>query len=452
MADLFIVRTRLKLALWLVGAGIAGGAFATWDAARQIEPVGGEERFLLSATITGALALAWIILLMVYASAKHFMHPETGERHLHRSHIPWWILKYTVPLAFIGIMAILIHGLSVRVTTEFTLLEKGNLPALQEHIAEDPAVLERTDRKTGKTLLVLALENEQVEAISLLLSSGAELESTTNGQNWVVTALPNPLLLKTLLTHNVNPDAMDADGLAPIHHAVQTQNTNSLALLLKYGADANLRDPLYQTPLLQAIMLDHLPISEILLEYGADPNLWDRRSDTALHKSVRRRNTETTQFLLQRGADPKLFNFSGMAPLHIAALNGQDELVELLLEQHPEIIDLHNKDDRTAFDHALRGRKYETAQLLLRHGADINRIHDNGYTAIHLLLIAKEYGSVRLLIREGANVRLADPNGETTYDLMRRKQLQGLLDLVEERDNPIPPSLEESSRAEEPFY
>ncbi len=438
MAVLFMVKTRIKLALWFVGVGIALGALATWDAAGQAGSFGDEERFLLRATVTGALVLTWVVLLVVYASARYFIHPKVSRQH-RRSHIPWQMLKYAIPLVFIVIMSVVIYGLSARVSTEFSLLEKGDLLALREHIAKDPAALVRTDQETGKTLLVLALESNKPEAVGLLLESGAELECTTNEHNWVIAALPSLLMLETLLVHGVDPDTPDADGLAPIHHTIQTQNTSALALLLKYGADTSVRNPLYQTPLTLAIMKDQLPLVGFLLEHGADPNLWDRLGDTALHKAVRRRNLETTNLLIQNGADSKYINFSGMAPLHIAALNGQNELIELLLAQ-PGTVGLRNPDDRTAFDYALRGRKYETARLLLQHGAELDRIHENGYTAIHLLLIAKEYRSVRFLIAEGANVQIADLDGETAYDLMRRKQLHGLLDLVEERDHPSPSS------------
>jgi ankyrin len=150
---------------------------------------------------------------------------------------------------------------------------------------------------------------------------------------------------------------------------------------------------------------------------------------------VRRRNPETTRFLLEKGADPRTFNLTDMAPLHIAALNGQNELVELFLEQ-PGMIDLRNEDDRTAFDHALRSRKYETVQLLVDHGAAIDRVMKNGYTATHLMVIAKDYQAARFLIEAGADIHLAGPSGETAYELIRNKQLQILLDLVEVRDNP----------------
>jgi len=430
MADLFITKLRIKLALWLVGAGVALGALASWDAARQAGEFGDEQRFLLSITITGALALTWFILLPVYFSVQWFMRPDIVKR-LQGMNVPWWMLNCVLLLAFIGGMALLIPRLSSRVQNEFSLLEKGKLPALEAYLIKHPEAVEHTDRKTGKTLLELALENNQPAAVDLLLEKGSNLNQVSNGPNWVVSALLSPPLLEALLRHGVDPDLPDTDGLAAIHYAVETLNTNALTLLLKYGADVNARDPLYQTPLLLSIMADQLAPAKILLNHGGDPNLWDRRGDTALHKAVRRRNMDTTRFLLQREADPKKFNFSGQTPLHIAALNGQNELIELLLEDS-DGVNLHNEDGRTALDYALRGRKYDTVHLLLQHGAAIDRVLDNGYTAIHLLLIAKEYNSVRFLIEEGASVQIPGPEGETAYDLIRRKQLQGLINLLEE--------------------
>ncbi|MCF7863955.1 MAG: hypothetical protein K9L89_04105, partial [Kiritimatiellales bacterium] len=69
--DLFIVRERLKLMLWFVGTGFFIGIFATWHAWGQIGIAGeGHETFLLSATVTGALALAWVVLAVMVLSTK----------------------------------------------------------------------------------------------------------------------------------------------------------------------------------------------------------------------------------------------------------------------------------------------------------------------------------------------------------------------------------------------
>lgn len=48
----------------------------------------------------------------------------------------------------------------------------------------------------------------------------------------------------------------------------------------------------------------------------------------------------------------------------------------------------------------------------------------------------KDYEAAEFLIEEGAAVHIADPEGETAHDLMREKQLQFLLDLIDARDHP----------------
>lgn len=439
--DLFIIKGQLKLMLWFVGVGFFLGLLATWYAWGQIGLGGeGQENFLLSATVTGALAVAWIGVLVSYLVARKTMKPAPtdGSRWTRVSwlaKIPWGAMKYASLLLFIGLMAFVVTWLSSKGANEFTLLSKGKFRRLEERITENPELLERKERGSGKTLLVLALESGNAEAIDLLLSGGAELQSATNGPNWVVAALPNPSMLETLLRHGVDPTAPDANGFAPIHHVVKAQNAPALEALLKAGADVDARTPLYQTPLMLAIMADDLLMAETLMGAGADLDRWDKRGDTALHKAVQRNNKKSVRFLLRKGADPKIFNFNHMAPIHIAAFSGQNEFVERFLEE-PQQINLHNEDDRTPLDHALRGHQHDMARLLVDHGAAIDRVTANGYTTLHLMLIARDYKTVRFLIEEGADVHIANLDRETAFDLMREKQLQSLLDLVDTRDHP----------------
>jgi ankyrin repeat protein len=430
--DLFIIKGRLKLSLWLVGVGFAGCLLAAWYAKWQTRMGGEEERFLLFATVTGALALSWLVLLTLYLFTRRMMDPRHNwpDR---LSNIPW-VIKILALCILIAVMGVVLQKYSGRAKNEFSLLREGNLGRLEKRIAAKPYLLESKNKKAGKTLLELALETGNAEAVDMLLSRGAELASATDSFT-LMALLDNPPMLGAFLRHGMSPDASDTDGMPLLHYAVETQNTNALAVLLNAGADVNVRDPLYQTPLLQAIMVDNIPIAGVLIEHGANPNQWDKRGDTALHKAVRRRSIESVRFLLENGADPKTFNFINMAPIHIAAFNGQNELVELFLEQ-PDLLNLMNEDDHTAFDHALRGRHYETARLLAEHGADIDRVMANGYTAIHLMIIAKDYESVKFLIEEGADMHIASSDGETAYDLMNKKKLQSLLYLVELRDNP----------------
>jgi ankyrin repeat protein len=430
--DLFIVKERLKVLLWLIGSCVLGGAGIAWNHWREGELVADRLAFLLPALVTGALALVWAGLLISFLISLKMLKREGPPPWRRFENLPLWMLKYLALVILITALAVATSRLVARATNEFTLLEKGKLAQLEEHIAGNPAVLEHVDAKSEKTLLMLALESGNAEAVELLLSNGARLALAGEG-SVLVQALNNLPLFETLLRHGANPDTPDAYGLAPIHYAVDTRNTAALLVLLEAKADLGIRNPRCQTPLILATMDANLPMVESLVEAGADPNQWDKRGDTALHKAVRRRNIQSVRFLLENGADPKVFNFKNMAPIHIAALNGQNKLVELFLED-PGQINLRNEADRTPFDYALNGHKSSTVRLLLRNGADIDRVMASGRTVLHLTLMVKDYRAVEFLINEGADVYIADSEGKTAHDLMRGKKLQFLLDLVDARD------------------
>lgn len=432
--DLFIVKERLKQSLWLMGPCVIGIAGLAWYRWREADAATDASAFLLPALLTGALALAWVVLLIVFLVSLKVLKREGPPPRNRFENLPWWTLKILFLVVVIVVMTGVISRLSSQGENEFTLLQEGRLERLEEYIAAHPEALEHMDKKTGKTLLELARQSGDVSVIDLLLSNGAELGVTAEEQGLAM-ALNNLPLFEVLLRHGADPDILDANGFAPIHYALDAQMPEAVAALLKVDADINVRTPLYQTPLMLAIMADDLPMAEALLEAGADPNQWDKRGDTALHKAVQRRNIKAVRFLLEKGTDSQVFNFANMAPIHIAVFNGQNNLVEFFCED-PGMVTLCNEDGRTPFDHALRGRRYSTARLLLGYGADIDRVMQNGYTATHLMAIGRDFQTVRFLIGEGADVHIASIDGETAHDHMRKKKMQTLLDLVEARDNP----------------
>ena len=170
--------------------------------------------------------------------------------------------------------------------------------------------------------------------------------------------------------------------------------------------------------------------------------------NTALHKATRRLNVEAASLLLEHEANPKLFKFVHKTPLHIAAVGGHVEMVNLYLEI-PNIAGLVGDDNLTALEHALQVRQYDTAELLIEKGANINRIQPRGDTMLHGTITGLDYRTARFLIRAGADVNIPNSEGVTTYDLLRRKQLTGLIDLIEIRDNPdaVTNSVESASNA-----
>ena len=431
MGDLFIVRSRLKLTMWLVGATLVGSLLGAWDAWNRIGVGGeGEPRYFLFVAVSGALALALVGLFIVFLTIDKFMKPNPDGW---LSRIPWWVVRTVVLLLLIGAGVVVVQRLSAKVADEFTLLKKGKIPELGEYLDQHPEALNRTDKKTGRTLLELALESGRVDAVNLVLSY--EGVDALNASGWLIGMIDNPSMVETLLQHGADPNVLDSVERTPVYYAAKAGNTNSLVLLLNAGADVNVLNASFQSPLMLAVVEGDLSAVKLLLEQGADPNQIDQNGETALHKAVRRRNPEIVRCLLKNGADPKILNFSDMAPIHIAASNGQDQLVKIFLEQ-PGQLNLVGKTNRNALDHALRRHKYATARLLLENGADINRIMEDGYTPTHIMLIARDYEVVKFLIEEGADVRIADSKGETAYFFMRKKKLQTLIDQVDARDHP----------------
>jgi ankyrin repeat protein len=72
--------------------------------------------------------------------------------------------------------------------------------------------------------------------------------------------------------------------------AVMIQNLNLVKLLIKYGADVNLKeynDVGEKTPLHYAVEKNNFEITNFLLDNGANPTIGDKRQMSALHYAAR---------------------------------------------------------------------------------------------------------------------------------------------------------------------
>ena len=453
MADIFIIKRQLKMALWIFAGLTVIGLFAMWNAHRELEFSPSDSGFLLATTVTLFFAGAFVFTFLALLGASWFLVPSKDRK----SRIPdipwwtWWVLKTLLLLVIILGLSIFLWNLSSKTTTAFTLLKKGRLEQLQEKIWENPAILKQKDTKTKKTLLELAIESEDADALKILFDAGADLEGNPNSSLWILTHTENPEILQLLLEHGANPNIPGPEGQIPLHYAIGLRNPQSVEVLLDAGADVNALDENFQTPLIHTIEQGSPAIAAILIEHGADLNHQDQIGDTALHKAVRRRNTETARILIEKGANPSILNFSGRAPIHLAADMGQITMVQLFISASDEQLNLPDEKGLSAFDHAVYAHQNEVACYLLEQGADINRLMpDSNQTITHFVLQKRDYDAVKFLIEQGADMRIPDKKGETAYFFMRKKKLAFLLDLVDERDSPKPVESENSPEEEKP--
>lgn len=122
-------------------------------------------------------------------------------------------------------------------------------------------------------------------------------------------------------------------------------DSESLELLLKYGAHTESRDRSGLTPLMRACRYNHGTEQVLmLLSYGADVNaMTDHRNDyrTVLHYAVLSGSLSLVNLLLKQGSKtdklPPIGESDKPTPLHLAILRGDPAIVRLLLEAGADI-------------------------------------------------------------------------------------------------------------------
>ncbi len=129
-------------------------------------------------------------------------------------------------------------------------------------------------------------------------------------------AIPNnPKIVELLLKAGANPDAIKkavADEPVIIS-AIYYNDPVIVKTLLDYNANPNKRWNRGTTPLIYAIYSDKNPaIVDILLQYHADPNLSDEHGTTPLAEAFKKENAYIIKQLLRAGADPKSIDIESL--------------------------------------------------------------------------------------------------------------------------------------------
>lgn len=157
-------------------------------------------------------------------------------------------------------------------------------------------------------------------------------------------------ITRLLLASGADTDARDsALGLA-----VRNDQVGAIKLLLEAGAEVNRVDPRDgEPPLFGACWPDSSKQTlKALISAGADVNGRSTWGSSALHEAVAHRCGEHhVAILLAAGASVNATDRAGMTALHIAADNGSSRTVKILLEYGADT-NSTAKDGRTALDMA----------------------------------------------------------------------------------------------------
>ena len=342
----------------------------------------------------------------------------------------------------------------------------------------------------GQTALMILARTSNVEAAQLLISHGADVNAHEKWRNqtalmWAA-AEQQPAMVRLLLKHGAVVDerslvnewprqvtaeprmqARPAGGFTPLLYAARAGCLECVQLLVKSGADPNLRDPDGVSPLLLSILNFHFDIAAYLVKRGVDVDHWDTWGRSALYAAVdldslpvggradrpsldQTSSLQLIDLLLKAGANPnlqlKLFPpyrslrddrgadsllTVGATPLLRAAKGGDLPAIKLLLA-HGANVELATATGispllaaagvgSSALD--TRGRyktqpqAVSTVQALLEGGANINEADRSGQTALHGAASWGWNDVIKTLADRHANLMAKDGRGRTAADV-----------------------------------
>ena len=107
--------------------------------------------------------------------------------------------------------------------------------------------------------------------------------------------------LSALLAAGAEVNAMDGDGLTPLHLAAENCHSNVVALLLAKGAKINVTAQDHATPLHLAAQEGCTDVVEVLLDRSAKINLRDNQNRTPLRRAEQWHQDAVAQLLKQHG-------------------------------------------------------------------------------------------------------------------------------------------------------
>ena len=263
----------------------------------------------------------------------------------------------------------------------------------------------------GLTPFHRAMAGAQPTLVELFLDHGADIHARTSFEDYglgggFATPLhiaaefnPNIESIAMLLDEGAAVNAMDADGVTPLHRATgdnltytrltEQRNFEVIKLLLAHGAKVNTEDGRGDTPLHSAVEHSQTALVELLLSYGADVNAKNIYGDTPLHRATERDSRpELIAILLNHGVDANAKSGTGVTPLHKLLERSQRK------SALPEIV-----------------------AMLLDHGADANAKTDYQVTPIHYAVLRGTDAEVVTMLLHGASVSSKDGDFRTPCEI-----------------------------------
>jgi ankyrin repeat protein len=249
----------------------------------------------------------------------------------------------------------------------------------------------------GKAALITAVEQRKHRVLEQLLEGGARADAPMEAAMLQIAAQNRDTeSLALLLRFGADSNGFDREGVTPLLAATRAQCFECAKVLLKYGADCNLSaGPDSESPLSYAASNNHLDLVQLYLANGGDANFIMENGSTALVQSMNKLvSIKLVEVLLASGSDPNAKNGEGTTALFQAIQANRVDLMEVLLDHgaNPNL---------PGPKHPLWPSTYKpkALSLLLARGAD----HKKTPGVMELASSLKKLESVQILVNAGVS-------------------------------------------------
>lgn len=174
-------------------------------------------------------------------------------------------------------------------------------------------------------------------------------------------------MVKMLIACKINVNLKDRSGTTALYRAASQGNENNFVLFKTENFQNSV------TFVLSLARIDHKDVVQLLLKNGADVNVKNNEQWTPLHAASYFGYLDVVQLLLDRRADVNAKNNYGNGPIHLASDAGK----------------LNFRTERNCFFQNIKySLKFEFAgfdkvvEKLISHKADVNLTNNQGWNAL----------------------------------------------------------------------
>ena len=210
-------------------------------------------------------------------------------------------------------------------TEFFDAIRAGKRETVERLLLADPGLIHATEKGLSPILVAAySLESHLADyfadkKVTLTVFEAAAIGRTTH-------------LIRLLARQPELVNAFSDDGFQPLGLACFFGHLEAAEYLVRAGASVNTYSDngLNATPLQSAAAGNHVSIVKMLLKNGANPNVREGGGFTPLHAAAENGSGEIIQLLIMAGADLHAKSNNGRIPLDLATDKGHAQAVEIL--------------------------------------------------------------------------------------------------------------------------